>query len=134
MWDLLREVNPIGGEEKSKACQIIAENLNNSLAEGFYCGDSITDVQALKLVREGGGGVSLSFNGNRYALKAAEFYALSGKANLFLELARRFLEGGRLHLRKFSKKLEEDYEFGPVPEEERDFLQLLERSEAFRKK
>lgn len=138
IWNLdcgvfLREVNPIGGEEKSKACQIIAENLNNSLAEGFYCGDSITDVQALKLVREGGG-VSLSFNGNRYALKAAEFYALSGKANLFLELARRFLEGGPLHLRKFSKNLEEDYEFGPVPEEERDFLLLLERSEAFRKK
>lgn len=138
IWNLdcgvfLREVNPIGGEEKAKACQIIAENLSNSFLEGFYCGDSITDVQALRLVREGGG-VSLSFNGNRYALKAAEFYALSGRANLFLELARKFLEGGSLYLKKFTKNRDEDYEFGLVPEDERAFLLLLERSEAFRKK
>ncbi len=129
----LREVNPIGGEEKAKACKIIAENLNNSYAEGFYCGDSITDVQALSLLKEGGG-VSLSFNGNRYALRAAEFYALSKGARLFLDLARRFLEGGTFALRNFSKGSDGEYEFGLVPEDEGSFLQLLERSETFRKR
>lgn len=129
----LREVNPVGGEEKARACKIIAEKLNNSFSEGFYCGDSITDVQALRLLKEGGG-VSLSFNGNRYALRAAEFYALSRGAHIFLDLARGFLEGGTFALRNFSRKKDEEYEFGLVPEEEGEFLKLLERSETFRKR
>ena len=42
----------------------------------MYVGDSITDVEAFKLVRANGG-LSVSFNGNSYAVKSAEVAVLS---------------------------------------------------------
>jgi energy-converting hydrogenase A subunit R len=42
-------------------------------------GDSITDVEALKLVRQGGG-LTLAFNGNSFAVREAEVAALSENA------------------------------------------------------
>jgi len=43
-------------------------------------GDSITDVEAFKLVRAGGG-LTVSFNGNSYAVKSAEV-AVQSESNL----------------------------------------------------
>jgi energy-converting hydrogenase A subunit R len=42
----------------------------------MYVGDSITDVEAFKLVRENGG-LTVSFNGNQYAIRSAEVAVLS---------------------------------------------------------
>jgi energy-converting hydrogenase A subunit R len=42
----------------------------------MYVGDSITDVEAFKLVRANGG-LTVSFNGNSYAVKNAEVAVLS---------------------------------------------------------
>jgi energy-converting hydrogenase A subunit R len=42
----------------------------------MYVGDSITDAEAFKLVRENGG-LTVSFNGNQYAIKTAEVAVLS---------------------------------------------------------
>ena len=42
----------------------------------MYVGDSITDVEAFKLVRANGG-LTVSFNGNSYAVKSAEVAVLS---------------------------------------------------------
>jgi energy-converting hydrogenase A subunit R len=42
----------------------------------MYVGDSITDVEAFRLVRENGG-LTVSFNGNQYAIKNAEIAVLS---------------------------------------------------------
>lgn len=128
----LREVNPIGGEEKARACKTISERLAIPLFEGLYCGDSITDCEALELLRSSGG-VSLSFNGNRYALRSAEFYALSKRAHIFEKLIRPFLEGGRERLENFTIRTP-DEEFDRVPREERQFLELVKRSESLRKR
>ena len=49
-----------------------------SLADVMYVGDSITDVEAFKLVRDNGG-LSVSFNGNSYAVKNAEVAVHVGK-------------------------------------------------------
>uniref|UniRef100_A0A7V5XIB4 Uncharacterized protein n=1 Tax=Thermodesulfobacterium geofontis TaxID=1295609 RepID=A0A7V5XIB4_9BACT len=127
----LREVNPIGGFEKEKACKRISEELSTPLSEGFYVGDSITDTQALSLIKESQG-VSLSFNGNRYALRSAEFYALSKKGSIFLELSKIFLEKGKEPLENLVKN--EPYEFGKIPLQKEEFDKLVEKSEAFRKK
>lgn len=135
LWNMeagvfLREVNPIGGEEKARACRRISENLGVPLSEGFYVGDSITDMEALKILREARG-ASLSFNGNRYALRSAEFYALSENGKLFEELTKIFLEQGRDGLENyvcFGK-----YEFAKIPEEPEVFERLIEKSETFRK-
>jgi len=127
----LREVNPIGGFEKANACEKILKELAIPLSEGFYAGDSITDTQALSLIKENNG-VSLSFNGNRYALRSAEFYALSKKGSIFLELSKLFLEKGKEGFENFTKI--EPYEFGKIPEKKEEFEKLVERSEAFRKR
>jgi predicted HAD superfamily phosphohydrolase len=127
----LREVNPIGGFEKAKACEKISQELSIPFSEGFYVGDSITDTQALSLIKENKG-VSLSFNGNRYALRSAEFYALSKGGSIFLELAKIFSEEGKEPLENLVKK--EPYEFGKIPLQKERFDKLVEKSEAFRKK
>ncbi len=59
----------------------------------MYVGDSITDAPALAAVR-GWGGVALSFNGNGYALAAAEFAAAAADTSPALALARAFAAGG----------------------------------------
>jgi predicted HAD superfamily phosphohydrolase len=127
----LREVNPVGGDEKARACERISQELALSFSEGFYAGDSITDVQALKLFKEKKG-VALSFNGNRYALREAEFYALAKEGTIFLDLVKIFIEKGREGLMDYKGK--ENYEFGKIPEEPDLFNNLVKRSETFRKK
>lgn len=76
---MLREVTPMGGEEKAKAVMAIVSNLESDLSEVVYVGDSITDVQALQLVKAGGG-LAISFNGNRYAVSNAEVAVFSDTA------------------------------------------------------
>ena len=125
----LREVNPVGGEEKARACIQISEELGVSLKEGFYCGDSITDTKALELLRASGG-ISLAFNANRYALKSAEFYALSENADLLNRLSQKVLEEGKRAFDLFS----EEERVGKVPEDKEAFESLVKESESFRKK
>ena len=126
----LREVNPIGGEEKAKACLHISEKFLIPLSEGFYSGDSITDSQALLLFKKSNG-VALSFNGNRYALRNAEFYALSKRGDVFLELAKKFVENGKQAIEEYKPS---DFEFGRIPEDIAEFEELVKKSEDFRKR
>lgn len=77
----IKEVNPIGGKEKAAAVEDSLNRTGSMLSEVVYAGDSITDVQALELVRKGGG-LALSFNGNSYAIKAASWAAISGSTGL----------------------------------------------------
>ncbi|QER42159.1 hypothetical protein F1847_05135 [Thermodesulfobacterium sp. TA1] len=135
IWNLeigvfLREVNPIGGEEKARACKLIAEKLNLPLSEGFYTGDSITDMQALSLIKENQG-ISLAFNPNRYALKTGEFYGLSKNGLIFKDLVKLFIEGGKEELERFVSF--GDYEFQKIPNEPEVFENLLKKCEEFRK-
>jgi energy-converting hydrogenase A subunit R len=74
---MLEDVNPMGGHEKAKAVQNVVERLNNNLNNVMYVGDSITDVSPFKLVRRNGG-LTVSFNGNKYAIREAEIAVLSG--------------------------------------------------------
>lgn len=73
---IFSEVNPVGGGEKAEAVRDAAERLGVNLTEVMYVGDSITDLEAFQLVRENGG-LTVSFNGNRYAVKNAEIAVLS---------------------------------------------------------
>lgn len=67
----LIDVVTVGGEQKAEAIRDIAKRLGVELGDVMYVGDSITDVEAFKLVRANGG-LTLSFNGNIYAVKNAE--------------------------------------------------------------
>jgi|UniRef100_A0A7C3SKA2 energy-converting hydrogenase A subunit R len=73
------EVEPVGGQEKAKALEASLAITGKSLAEAMFVGDSITDVEAFKTLRAGGG-VTVSFNGNRYAINSAEFIVVANNA------------------------------------------------------
>lgn len=72
----LFDVVTVGGEQKAEAIRDAVSHLGTELADVMYVGDSITDAEAFKLVRANGG-LTLSFNGNRYAVKTAEAAVLS---------------------------------------------------------
>jgi energy-converting hydrogenase A subunit R len=76
---ILDEVNPVGGKEKAEAIKSIVARLGSSLQKVMYVGDSITDVEAFRLVRQGGG-LTLAFNGNSFAVREIEVAVLSENA------------------------------------------------------
>ena len=89
------EVKTVGGEQKAEAIRDAAKKLGAPLADVMYVGDSITDAEAFKLVRDSGG-LTVSFNGNEYAVKNAEAAVLSENnivtaaiADLFFKLGKR---------------------------------------------
>lgn len=91
---MAEEVNPIGGSEKANAVKDIARRLDAELCDIMYVGDSITDVDPFQLVREGGG-LTVSFNGNSYAIREAEVAVLSGNTIVTSILADVFNRGGK---------------------------------------
>lgn len=88
------EVNPIGGTEKAKAVQDIVSKVGAEMTDVMYVGDSITDVDAFRLVREGGG-LTVSFNGNQYAVKNAEVAVLSNNCAVISIIAEIFTKFGK---------------------------------------
>lgn len=100
---MLEDVNPIGGFEKANAikesCNITGYDVSNVI----YAGDSITDAEAMKLVSELGG-ISVSFNGNRYAIQSSEIACLSPNALILAGLAYKFNEGGSEAIRELARK------------------------------
>ena len=73
---IFSEVKTVGGEQKAEAIQDVVKKLRAPLEDVMYVGDSITDVEAFKLVKDNGG-LTVSFNGNQYAVKNAEVAVLS---------------------------------------------------------
>jgi len=101
------KIHPIGGEEKAKAVLASLEKTGNRLCDVVYIGDSITDVSALKLVKENGG-LAVAFNGNRYAIEAAEIACISKNTVVTTILVDIFVRKGK------EKLLEVVGDWGPA--------------------
>ena len=69
---IIEEVNPVGGQEKASAITKIMDIEGAELRDVIYVGDSITDVEAFRMVKAGGG-LALSFNCNDWAVREASF-------------------------------------------------------------
>ena len=91
---VLDEVDPVGGEGKVAALKDILRRTGVEIPEVMYVGDSITDLQALDLVRAGGG-LAVSFNGNAYAIQGAQVACLGKDTAVISILAFLFALGGR---------------------------------------
>ena len=91
---IYREVNPIGGREKAEAVKHVAQSLGIGLKDVMYVGDSITDVEAFNLVRANGG-LTVSFNGNRYAIKNSDVAVLSENSIVTAVIAELFIRLGK---------------------------------------
>ncbi|MGC8659046.1 MAG: energy-converting hydrogenase A, subunit R [Desulfomonilaceae bacterium] len=83
IYGLVESVNPIGGKEKAQAIEEIVEIEGTSIENVVYVGDSITDAEAFRLIRNGGG-LAVSFNGNNWAVREA-MIALTGSNALPIE-------------------------------------------------
>jgi energy-converting hydrogenase A subunit R len=90
----LTQVEPVGGEEKARAVRESCEKTGQNISGAIYIGDSITDVEAFHFVRKGGG-MTVAFNGNRYAIEAAELACLSGHSVVLAVICQLFWEQGR---------------------------------------
>jgi energy-converting hydrogenase A subunit R len=91
---ILKEVNPVGGVEKAQIIEEVIRKLKGSIYNVMYVGDSITDVEAFRLVREGGG-LTISFNGNAYAIREAEVAVMSENSVITAVLASAFNRFGK---------------------------------------
>lgn len=91
---MFSEINPVGGKEKVAAIEDIVQKVSASLADVMYVGDSITDEEAFKLVRENGG-LTVSFNGNYYAVGNAEVAIMSENSVATAVIADMFLRHGK---------------------------------------
>ena len=91
---IFTEVTAVGGYQKAEAVKDIATKLRLSLEDVMYVGDSITDVEAFKLVRENSG-LTVSFNGNGYAVKNAEVAVLSENNTVTAVIADVFCRHGK---------------------------------------
>jgi energy-converting hydrogenase A subunit R len=92
--ELLSEVNPVGGAEKATSVKNVCNRLNLNIQNAMYVGDSITDVEAFRLVRKEGG-LTVSFNGNNFAVREAEVAVLSENAVVTAALADIFNSFGK---------------------------------------
>jgi len=97
---MLREVNPVGGFEKANAVKEIVKKTESDLSNVIYFGDSITDVDPFQLIREGRG-LTVSFNGNQYAIREAEIAVMSHNTiiiSILADLFRKIGKEGIIHL------------------------------------
>ena len=92
--EMYKDATVVGGQEKANVLVRNAESLGSQLNDVMYVGDSITDVQALEIVKDAGG-VSVSFNGNRYAVESAEIVCIAEDTSAVSILAAMFKKGGR---------------------------------------
>jgi energy-converting hydrogenase A subunit R len=73
---IIDEVKTVGGEAKKEAVMDILTKNRFQAHNLMYVGDSITDVEPLHFAREEGG-VSISFNGNEFALENASIAVIA---------------------------------------------------------
>lgn len=88
------DVTTVGGSQKAEAIEDAVEGLEAQLSDVMYVGDSITDAEAFKLVRNNGG-LTVSFNGNQYAVKNAEVAVLSENSTVTAVIADLFCNVGK---------------------------------------
>lgn len=71
---VMNQVKVRGGKRKELAIEEISERTKTPISEMIALGDSITDINMLERLRYEGG-ISVSFNGNKFSLKRANVAA-----------------------------------------------------------
>jgi energy-converting hydrogenase A subunit R len=106
--NIFSEVVTVGGEQKAEAIREIVKKRHLKISDVMYVGDSITDVQAFRLVRENGG-LSVSYNGNNYAVKNAEVTVMSENNIVTAVIADVFLRQGKIQALKLVENWNREY-------------------------
>ena len=93
-YALMMDTQTIGDEEKASSVVEVCKKMGVPLEDCMYIGDSSTDARALHLVRKGGG-LAISFNGNRQAVRESEIAIMSTNTIVTSMLAEAFYRTGR---------------------------------------
>ncbi|MHC1681119.1 MAG: HAD hydrolase family protein [Methanomassiliicoccales archaeon] len=93
-YQLVSQVNPVGGDEKATSVVEICKRMSVPLEDCMYVGDGETDARVLQVVKRSGG-LSIAFNGNLPALREAEVGVVSDNAIVTSILTELFHRGGR---------------------------------------
>ena len=99
---MVAAVTPVGGHAKLAALEADRRRPRGRRPDVMYVGDSITDAPPLAAVNDWAG-LAVSFNGNGYALAAAEFAVAGLDTAPTLELARAFAAGGAAAARELAR-------------------------------
>jgi energy-converting hydrogenase A subunit R len=91
---LMMDTQTIGDEEKASSVVEVCKKMGVPLEDCMYVGDSSTDARALHLVRKGGG-LAISFNGNKQAVREADIAIMSTNTIVTSMLAEAFYRTGR---------------------------------------
>jgi energy-converting hydrogenase A subunit R len=100
---ILDEVNPVGGRQKAVAVKEIVAKCGCDVDCVLYVGDSITDVECFQLVKRGGG-LTVSFNGNEYAVREAQIAVMSENTVVTSILADVFSRRGKDSVLQLAKE------------------------------
>ena len=103
----IEEVNPVGGEAKKEAIEDIMKKFGYLASDVMYVGDSITDVQPFKHVKDNSG-LAVSFNGNKYAIREAEIAIIADNTRIISIIAELFNQKGRDQVIEFVQSFGED--------------------------
>jgi len=106
---IIDEVKTVGGEAKKEAVLDIMVKNSFQGHNLMYVGDSITDVEPLNFAREEGG-VSVSFNGNEFALENASIAVIADNTTVTSVIADLFNRYNRRVVLEFVASFEKDPE------------------------
>lgn len=105
---IIQDVNPVGGTGKTEAIYDSLRRTGNSMSDVMYVGDSITDMDALKNVREGKG-LPISFNGGLEPMENAEIGILSHSMAPWAIFGQVFLKQGKDAAIELARNWSSDY-------------------------
>ena len=106
---IIDEVKTVGGEAKKEAVLDIMAKNSFQAHNLMYVGDSITDVEPLNFAREEGG-VSVSFNGNEFALENASIAVITANTTITSVIADLFNRYNSKVVLEFVASFEKDPE------------------------
>jgi len=92
--EIYEKIIPMGGAQKAEALKDITRKLETPVEDLLYVGDSITDVEALNLVKDSGG-LAVSFNGNHYAVQNADISLMSSDGAVIAVILQAFVRRGK---------------------------------------
>lgn len=92
--NFIKEVEVVGGGRKVNALYKISEKTGKNLSEIIAVGDSITDFRMLSEVKSNGG-ISVVFNGNKYAVPYGDVGLASPDMRFLLVIISAYMRGGK---------------------------------------
>jgi len=108
-WGLISETKVVNGARKVIAINESLKLTGYEITDVIYVGDSITDKEALKFVKDAGG-LTISFNGNSYAVSEAEIACIGNNSFVIAEIAYMFSRRGKEGVIEFiNNRGSEDY-------------------------